>query len=180
MAALASNHLSKAKSPRSSKPSRDGPKLVARTPKTCGANAQKPAGGWPKTQELKLRVVPRVLQRSIQRILRGSPQDHDPDMIPVSPAASNPRPKIVSLVGYRLPRKVAALYQAISRTVKGSSAGNQGPSTDFRSFCRLAPKIAVSAYAEALSASSSGAVSPAAASAGTASSDGSRADCPER
>ena len=46
------------------------------------------------------------------------PQDHDPDVIPVSPAAFNPRPK-GNQMGLPPAAKVAALYQADSRIVKG-------------------------------------------------------------
>jgi hypothetical protein len=56
---------------------------------------------------------------SIQRILEGILQDHDPDVIPVSPAASNPRPKATKS-GLPPAAKVRALYQADSRIVKGS------------------------------------------------------------
>src|SRR6185295_19782684 len=69
---------------------------------------------------LKCGAQPHRSSASTQRTLEGSsPQDHDPDVIPVSPAASNPRPKATKS-GLPPAAKVRALYQADSRIVKGS------------------------------------------------------------
>src|SRR6476660_3804579 len=59
--------------------------------------------------------LPRALRRLKTEDLGGQcPQDHDPDVIPVSPAAFNPRPK-GNQMGLPPAAKVAALYQADSR-----------------------------------------------------------------
>ena len=74
----------------------------------------------PTSLEPKCGAPPHRSSASTQRTLEGlCPQDHDPDVIPVSPAAFNPRPKATKS-GLPPAAKVRALYQADSRIVKGS------------------------------------------------------------
>src|SRR6185436_17758124 len=85
---------------------------------------------WPTSSRAELRVAPQASAPQHRGPWRASPQDHDPDMIPVSPAASNPRSK-ATRQGLPPAAKVRALYQADSCIVKGSGqksaaeAGNQ-------------------------------------------------------
>src|SRR5262249_45632671 len=63
------------------------------------------------------RVAPQASAPQHRGPWRASLQDHDPDMIPVNPAASNPRSK-ATRQGLPPAAKVRALYQADSCIVK--------------------------------------------------------------
>src|SRR4029450_12607900 len=83
-----------------------------------------PKGKKPTTTRDRMLGAPPASAPHPRGPWRASPQDHDPDMIPVNPAASNPRSK-ATRQGLPPAAKVRALYQADSCMVKGSGARNQ-------------------------------------------------------
>jgi hypothetical protein len=104
----------------------------------------------PHHLEPKCGSRPAAFSASTQRTLEGlSPQDHDPDLIPVSSAAFNPRPEGNQKVGYRLPRKCALcirLILASSRVQVPDFRGQRSegalwlpPISDFRLLSSIRP-----------------------------------------